>query len=131
MGSGVLTLHASSGEGGFHEWHETDRVGQDSEEAFGSRSFDGLQEGEREKLLLSLHLVTEWTWTRKKISNPVLVIGEENYWWMVVGSSQLPEYRRELTSGYLDNQQRGQQDPWSERSFLTLRPLSVLVSWLV
>ena len=68
-------------------------------------SFDGLQEGEKENCF-SLCLVTEWTWTRKKISNPVLVIGEENYWWMVVVSSQLPEYRKELTSGYLDNQQR-------------------------
>ena len=75
--------------------------------------------------------MTEWTWTRKKISsNPELVIGEENYWWMMVVSSQLPEYRRELTPGYLDNQQRGQQDPWSERPFLALRPLSVVVSWL-
>ena len=78
MEPGFLTLHACSGEGGFHEWYEADRVAQDSEGALGSCSFDGLQEGEREKLLLSLHLVTEWIWTRKKISShPVLVIGEE------------------------------------------------------
>ena len=127
MGPGFLALHACSGERGFHVWHETDRVGQDYEGDFGSCFFDGLQEGERENCF-SLCLVTECTWTRKKVSShPVLVIGEENYWWTVVVSSQLPEYRRELTSGYLDNQ----QDPWSARPFVALRPLSVVVSWLV